>query len=447
MTWAAGKSLITGGLVANLTEFYVFGSTDAGKNLVSGSTRSTTLGGSAAYGSDSIGTYVGMSGSGDYLEINNSAEASLGTSPVILLVWSREGASDGFDYYFEQTVSGGTGSTINLSSGFTVGAAASSYDPGVSDGAGVTGTSTEFAVVINYDTGKFFYTGGGSPGTFNTDSSATGSLGTLRIGNQSNTIFVAENKRFRAYARWTSQASQSDSDWQSIANNPQQLLTAAAPTSPSGVTASSVTYTTASISWTDNSSNESGFKVRYAPSPYSSYTTATASVAASPYIVTGLTDGTSYKAGVAAFNGNGDSTWVESGVFTTSTLSKLRPNADTSAGSWSASSGAVLYSMIDEASADDADYISATTATTTKIKFETSTDPADNSNHSLRIRARSTSGSLTVKLVQGDPAETTIVSWAPTLTSSFASYQYDLSTAEASVITDYSALYLKLTTS
>ncbi len=221
----------------------------------------------------------------------------------------------------------------------------------------------------------------------------------------------------------------------------------AVPTAPSGTTAGNLTANSASISWTDDSSDETGFKVRYTPSPYSSNTTATASVAASPYVITGLTDNTSYKAAVAAFNGAGDSTWVESGVFTTTALTKLRPSADTSTGSWSASSGSVLYTMIDESVADDADYITTSTNTVTKIKLETATDPGSDANHALRIRARSTSGTLTVRLVQGNPAETTIVSWVPTLTSSFATYDYNLTTAEASVITDYSALYVKFTTS
>ncbi len=136
-----------------------------------------------------------------------------------------------------------------------------------------------------------------------------------------------------------------------------------------------------------------------------------------------------------------------SGVFTTTALTKLRPSADTSAGSWSASSGSVLYTMIDESVADDADYITTSSNTVTKIKLETATDPGDNSNHALRIRARSTSGTLTVRLVEGDPTETTIVSWVPTLSASFADHDYNLTTAEASVITDYSALYVKFTTS
>lgn len=222
---------------------------------------------------------------------------------------------------------------------------------------------------------------------------------------------------------------------------------AGAPNAPTGVTVGSITATSASVSWTDASSDETGFKVRYAPSPYSSWTTATGSVAASPYTVTGLSDGTSYKAGVAAFNGNGDSTWAESGVFTTTALTRLRPSADTSKGSWSASSGSVLYSMIDEANADDTDYITAATNTTCKIKFENGTDPVSGANHLLRVRARGTGGTLRAELVQSATPETTIASWSITYTASFTDFDLSLTSAQADAITDYSALYVKLISS
>lgn len=92
------------------------------------------------------------------------------------------------------------------------------------------------------------------------------------------------------------------------------------PTAPSGVTAGSITPTSASISWTDNSSDETGFKVQTAPDPFTSWTAASGSPAAAnatSLSVTGLSPGTTYKARVAATNANGDSAWVESSTFTT----------------------------------------------------------------------------------------------------------------------------------
>lgn len=96
-----------------------------------------------------------------------------------------------------------------------------------------------------------------------------------------------------------------------------------APTAPSGVGSSGVGATSATATWTDNSANETGFKVEYSPAPHSSWTSAPASPAAAnatSLSVTGLTPGTTYKFRVAATNGAGDSSYAtQAGDFTTST--------------------------------------------------------------------------------------------------------------------------------
>lgn len=102
---------------------------------------------------------------------------------------------------------------------------------------------------------------------------------------------------------------------------------ASAPSAPSGVTVGSVGPTSATVSWTDNSGDETGFKVETSPSPYSSWTAASGSPAAADATslgVTSLSTGTTYKARVAATNGTGDSAWVESGEFTTTSAGKGR---------------------------------------------------------------------------------------------------------------------------
>lgn len=199
------------------------------------------------------------------------------------------------------------------------------------------------------------------------------------------------------------------------------LTDPAVPNAPSGVTAGSITASSATCSWTDNSSDETGFKVQYAPSPYSSWTNLSGSPAAAnaTSLATGagvLTDGTAYKFRVASTNANGDSAWVESGVFTTLSLTRLRPSADTTVGT-ATSTGANLYGVLDEAVADDADYI---------------TIP----------------GTLTsISLVQGHPSETNIKTWTPSPGGSFATSTLTMTSGEASSITDYSALYVKIVTS
>jgi hypothetical protein len=222
------------------------------------------------------------------------------------------------------------------------------------------------------------------------------------------------------------------------------------PAAPSGVTASSVTAFGATASWTDNSSTETGFKVQYAPSPYSSWTAFSGSPAAAnaTTLASGnvLTPGTSYKIRVASTNANGDSAFVESGVFTTTPLTFLRPIADTSNGAWTASSGSDRFAMIDESATNDADYITVSTASTYKARLTTVSDPGVDTDHSVVVRAKGDGSSqLTIALVQGDPTETAIASTTVTPTTSYANYTLTVTSGQAANITDYSLLYLKLT--
>jgi hypothetical protein len=225
---------------------------------------------------------------------------------------------------------------------------------------------------------------------------------------------------------------------------------AVVPTAPTGVTSGSVTAYSATASWTDASSDETGFKVQYAPSPYTSWTTLAGSPTAAnaTSLATGnvLTPGTSYKFRVASTNGNGDSAYVESGVFTTTALTFLRPIADTANGAWTASTGSDRYALIDESSTDDADYITVASASTYKTRLTSVSDPGVNTDHSVVVRAKGDGSSqLTIALVQGDPTETAIASTTVTPTASYANYTLTVTSGEAANITDYSLLYLKLT--
>ena len=78
--------------------------------------------------------------------------------------------------------------------------------------------------------------------------------------------------------------------------------------------------TEATVNWTapawNGGSVITGYKVEYAADPYSSWTVAVASTSSSPYTVTGLTNGTSYKARVSAINILGTSTTTLSSAVT-----------------------------------------------------------------------------------------------------------------------------------
>jgi len=145
---------------------------------------------------------------------------------------------------------------------------------------------------------------------------STTTLSRIAISNTGVTVRVAD------FVVWGEELS--DADCAALADDGIRTTLAppaVPPTAPTGVTAGSVTALSATCSWTDASGDETGFKVQYAPSPYSSWTTLSGSPTAAnaTSLATGnvLASGTTYKFRVASTNANGDSAWVESNEFTT----------------------------------------------------------------------------------------------------------------------------------
>ncbi len=132
-----------------------------------------------------------------------------------------------------------------------------------------------------------------------------------------------------------------------------------------------------------------------------------------------------------------------------------RPNADTSVGTWTTDTGATtnLYDSIDESTASDADFIRSVTAPSSaayEASLATLTDPVSSTGHVLAVRARHDNGvggvvTLTSELRQGANALSTPLSEAQALTSSWTTYSYQLSAAQADAITDYATLRTRFT--
>lgn len=123
----------------------------------------------------------------------------------------------------------------------------------------------------------------------------------------------------------------------------------------------------------------------------------------------------------------------------------LAPVSDLSAGAWLPSAGGDLYAMLDEASADDADYIYTDSASACTIALAAGTDPAVSDGHILRYRLPPGNGNIAVALKQGT---TTVASWGPHVLSNYAQdFAQTLSGAQADSITDYTALRVEFTAS
>ena len=118
-----------------------------------------------------------------------------------------------------------------------------------------------------------------------------------------------------------------------------------------------------------------------------------------------------------------------------------RPTADSSTGTWTASTGSDLFAMLDETTADDGDYIITSGTSTCEVALTSLSDPASSADHIVRYRISATSGGITVRLRQGT---TTIATWThATAPTSLTTYTQTLTGGEADSITDYTALKLQ----
>ena len=133
-----------------------------------------------------------------------------------------------------------------------------------------------------------------------------------------------------------------------------------------------------------------------------------------------------------------------------------RPDADISDGDWlnQSDSNTNLYASIDESSASDSDYIKATdegygsgSDIVCIIGLSDINTPDGDADHKIKYRASDDTGSgamsLKVELLEGSTVRKTNTNRR--LTSSLATYTINLTTSEASNISDYTNLRLRFT--
>ena len=126
------------------------------------------------------------------------------------------------------------------------------------------------------------------------------------------------------------------------------------------------------------------------------------------------------------------------------------PDADVSTTGWTT---APLWSKVDDApGSGDADSIDAAVRAgdaTCELGLAEPTDPVSSSDHVIEVRAKYTTnnsrvGAIKVQLVEGSTVRATLGSSWQTLTTSWATYSYTLSAAEADSLT-YSDMRVKIT--
>ncbi|HKB41919.1 MAG TPA: matrixin family metalloprotease [Gemmataceae bacterium] len=95
-----------------------------------------------------------------------------------------------------------------------------------------------------------------------------------------------------------------------------------APQAPSNLTATAVSDSQINLTWQDNSSDETGFRIEQSLDGTTFSLAGTASADATSFSVTGLSAGTTYYFRVRAYNGGGDSAWSSTAQATTQSASQ-----------------------------------------------------------------------------------------------------------------------------
>ena len=104
----------------------------------------------------------------------------------------------------------------------------------------------------------------------------------------------------------------------------QTVENAKSPQAPSGLSVAMLSVSMLHLTWTDNSANETGFKVERSPDGTSGWTLVRDAAAnTTSWNDSGLTPGTTYYYRVKAYTGMGDSTYSNAAFIATDTLKPI----------------------------------------------------------------------------------------------------------------------------
>ena len=197
-------------------------------------------------------------------------------------------------------------------------------------------------------------------------------------------------------------------------------VSSATPAAPSGLAASVISQTQINLSWTDNSSNETGFYIDRATNSGFTANLVTNSVGANvtTYNSTGLTANTMYYYRVRAYNGGGSSTNTSTVSATTLPAIPTAPSALTAT---AASNTQINLSWTDNSSNESGFYIDrannsgfsaglVTTSVGANVRTSNITGLSGSTTYYFRVRAYNAGGSSTntstaSATTQADPVE------------------------------------------
>ena len=260
------------------------------------------------------------------------------TTAANVTSYTNSGLTDGTLYYYRVCATNATGDSTfsNEASGTTplakpTSAAATAVSSSQINLTWVDNSAAETGYKIERKTG--------ATGTY----SQIDQVG-ANVQGYSDTSGLAQNTRYYYRVRATNGTIESD-----YSNEVSALTLVAAPAAPSNLTITSVLSNQVNVSWTDNSNNETGFKIQRKTGVSGTYVTiwtTAANVTSYMDTDTALRDGTLYYYRVSATNTAGDSAFSNEASGTTA-LAK-----PTSASATAVSSNQINLTWVDNSSSE-----------------------------------------------------------------------------------------------
>ena len=215
---------------------------------------------------------------------------------------------------------------------------------------------------------------------------------------QSTGLTASTSYTYRVRATNTS----GDSAYSNTATATTQSASAGVPAAPSGLSAAAASSSAINLAWTDNSSNETGFKIERKTGTLGTYSQiATVGAGVTSYQSTGLAARTSYTYRVRASNASGNSSYSNTASATTPSSSGSVPAAPSGLSAAAASSSAIDLAWTDNSSNETGFKIERKTESGSYSQIATvgagvtsyqSTGLTASTAYTFRVRATNTTG-------------------------------------------------------
>lgn len=221
-----------------------------------------------------------------------SGWTQIGTTSANIVTYVDNGLAEATTYYYRVTATNGAGSS-----------SPSTAVNGLTRPAAPSAVNVTFISPTQITVGWTNNSNGASG--FKIEQSLDGTTFT-QIGTSFGTTFQGTGP-FNGSATYYFRVKAYNSSGDSTASAAGTTTTAGYPNAPSGLTLSVVSSSQINLTWTDNSNNETGFKVERSTDGNTWTPVTTTATNAGGYNDTGLSQGTNYHYRVTATNGSGDS--------------------------------------------------------------------------------------------------------------------------------------------